>query len=71
MFARSAAAAGVLCVFDLLTQPYRAALDELADLGAVGIERVPFEYPGRYQASNLDRGDDLQALLKLKRAQGC
>jgi peroxide stress protein YaaA len=62
------AARDVVGVVDLLTKPYRAALADLVDLRTYGIEQLPFDYPGRYQASNRDRGDDLNSLLKLKRA---
>lgn len=63
--ARWCAANAVVGVIDLLSQPYRYALHDLKDLHAVGAERLAFEYPGRYQAGNLDRGDDLQTLLQI------
>lgn len=60
----------VVGVIDLLSQPYRKALDNLIDLQAVGIDHLSFDYPGRFQAGNLDRGNDLQALLRLLPQRG-
>ena len=64
-FARWAAQQQVQCVIDLLSGHYRAALRNLDVLRQGGIQRIPFDYPGRFQASNLDRGFDLKELLAL------
>ena len=65
VLARWAASRGIECVIDLLSQNYRRALDDLAALDQVGIRRIAFDYAGRFQAANLDRGRDLAQLLAL------
>jgi cytoplasmic iron level regulating protein YaaA (DUF328/UPF0246 family) len=65
MLAGWCASRRIVRVIDLLTKPYRAALADFVDLQARGIDRLPFDYPKRFQASNLDRGNDLNSLLQL------
>jgi hypothetical protein len=65
VFGRWAADQRVQCVVDLLSQQYRAALDNLDPVRRTGIQRIAIDYPGRFQASNRDRGVDLKELLIL------